>query len=101
MYATLLRSSSVVEADKGLVENGSRPPSPPESGTTTPRLSIAPCPIRLQPLIPPMNYGAVDLHNIYRSSFPQDRNVDFLHALRIKTTLYVLTTAVMIIHEGY
>lgn len=65
----------------------SEPPSPPSTGSSTPRVTIGPCPSRLQPLIPPFNYGTVDVHTIYRSSFPQDRNLDFLQTLKIRSIL--------------
>ena len=70
----------------------SRPPSPPESGTTTPRLSLAPCPTRLRPLFPPPNYGCVDDFKIYRSSYPQDRHMDFVRSLGIRTVLTLVET---------
>ena len=65
----------------------SRPPSPPESGTTTPRLTIKPCPDRLRPYYPPPNYGTVDDYKIYRSSFPQDRHISFVSGLGIRSVL--------------
>ncbi len=65
----------------------SRPPSPPESGTTTPRLTIKPCPERLRPYYPPPNYGTVDKYKIYRSSFPQDRHISFVYGLGIRSVL--------------
>ena len=67
--------------------SSSRPPSPPESGSTTPRLTIAPCPPRLQPYVPPPNYGTVDIHKTYRSSFPQDRHMDFMISMKIRSVL--------------
>ena len=72
--------------------SSSRPPSPPESGTTTPRLTLAPCPTRLRPLYPPPNYGCVDRNKIYRSSYPQDRNVDFVRSLGVRTVLTLVDT---------
>lgn len=65
----------------------SRPPSPPESGTTTPRLTIKPCPDRLRPHYPPPNYGTVEDYKIYRSSFPQDRHISFVSGLGVKSVL--------------
>jgi hypothetical protein len=65
----------------------SRPPSPPESGTATPRLTIKPCPDRLRPYYPPPNYGTVEDHKIYRSSFPQDRHISFVSGLGIRSVL--------------
>ncbi|KAF2480180.1 protein-tyrosine phosphatase, partial [Neohortaea acidophila] len=62
------------------------------TGSTTPRVTIGPCPSRLQPLLPPFNYGTVDVHTIYRSSFPQDRNLDFLQTLKIRSILTLVDT---------
>ncbi|KAK5171271.1 tyrosine-protein phosphatase siw14 [Saxophila tyrrhenica] len=70
----------------------SRPPSPPESGSATPRVTIAPCPIRLRPYIPPPNYGTVELHKVFRSSFPQDRHMDFVKTLGIRSMLTLVDT---------
>lgn len=67
----------------------SRPPSPPESGTTTPRVTIAPCPSRLTPLFPPPNYTCVDEDKVYRSSYPQDRHVEFIDSIGVSSILYV------------
>ncbi|KAK5138341.1 hypothetical protein LTR08_003402 [Meristemomyces frigidus] len=69
----------------------SLPPSPP-SGAATPTLRIAQCPLRLRPLIPPPNYGAVKQGAILRSAFPQDRNVEFLKGLQVKTVLCLVAT---------
>ncbi|KAK4496289.1 hypothetical protein PRZ48_012269 [Zasmidium cellare] len=66
---------------EGVEHGSSRPPSPPETRSPTPRVSIAPCPSRLTPLVPPVNYGAVEKRTIFRSGFPQDRNVEFLERL--------------------
>ena len=65
----------------------SRPPSPPESGTATPRVTIGLCPPRLTPLYVPINYGCVDEDKIFRSSYPQDRNVEFIDSLGIRSVL--------------
>ncbi|KAK3050426.1 tyrosine-protein phosphatase siw14 [Extremus antarcticus] len=72
---------------KAKKESKSGPPSPPDSGSTTPRLTIAPCPARLRPYLPPLNFGAVELHRVFRSSFPMDRNVEFLKKLHIRSLL--------------
>ncbi|KAK4541233.1 hypothetical protein LTR36_008149 [Oleoguttula mirabilis] len=74
------------------VEYTSRPPTPPESGAATPVLHIAHCPPRLRPLIPPPNYGATKSGAVYRSAFPQDRNIDFLSGLDVKTVLCLVGT---------
>lgn len=83
-----LRAASRSVADIGTVEYGSsRPPSPPSTGTTTPTLSIAPCPLRLWPFVPPPQYGVVEDATIFRSSYPQDRNMEFIKSLEIKSIL--------------
>ncbi|EMD96434.1 hypothetical protein COCC4DRAFT_84126 [Bipolaris maydis ATCC 48331] len=56
-------------------------------GTITPTLSIPSSPERLQPLIPPTNYGAVLPGCIYRSGYPQEKNYDFIKHVGIKTIL--------------
>jgi tyrosine-protein phosphatase SIW14 len=66
----------------------SRPPSPP----TRPDSPYAGYPSRLQPLLPPPNFGAVIDHQVFRSAFPQDRNLDFLDALGVKTLLCFVDT---------
>nr|POE82282.1 hypothetical protein CFP56_67046 [Quercus suber] len=65
----------------------SRAPSPPSTGANTPTLRIAPCPDRLLPIYPPFNYGTVEHKSIYRSSYPLERNIDFIIRLHIKTVL--------------
>ena len=45
-------------------------------------------PARLTSLLPPSNFGAVDEHAIFRSAFPQDRNVGFLQKLGLRGILY-------------
>jgi hypothetical protein len=76
-----------VNGDAEDLPTSSRPPSPPGSGTVTPTVTIGPCPRRLTPSYPPLNYGCVDENKIYRSSYPQDRNVDFIDGLGIRTVL--------------
>ena len=66
----------------------SGPPSPPESETSSRRLTIAPCPARFRPFIPPPNFGAVEDHKIFRSAFPADRNMDFCKGLDVRVMLY-------------
>jgi len=53
---------------------------------------IEPCPARLLPLVPPPNYGTVDEGCIYRSAFPQDRNLDFMQMLHVSTILTLVDT---------
>lgn len=65
----------------------SRPPSPPDSGVRYRRLSIAPCPLRLTPFYPPVNFACVERGTIFRSGFPSNRNVPFLQGLSIKTIM--------------
>jgi hypothetical protein len=81
----LIRSLTDVPPDEP-----SGPPSPPDdSGTTTPRVSIMPCPPRLKAYYPPPNYGTVEEDKIFRSSFPQERHMDFVKSLGVRSVLYV------------
>ncbi|KAF2127273.1 tyrosine-protein phosphatase-like protein SIW14 [Dothidotthia symphoricarpi CBS 119687] len=57
---------------------------PKSSGTVTP---TKPASERLCSLIPPPNYGAVIPDAIYRSSYPQEKNYEFLKNLKIKSIL--------------
>lgn len=68
-------------------ESISRPPTPPDSGSSSPL-----GPERLRSLIPPPNYGTVTPRNIYRSSFPQDRNMNFMKTMRIRSVLTLVGT---------
>ena len=70
-------------ANQGLAETASRPPTPPDHDAF-PSQNV---PLRWRPLIPPPNYGTVDVHAIYRSSFPQARNLRFIRSLGIKSVL--------------
>ncbi|KAF2200448.1 hypothetical protein GQ43DRAFT_472714 [Delitschia confertaspora ATCC 74209] len=45
------------------------------------------CPDRLRSLLPPANFGAVTPGSIYRSSYPQPDNFEFLKSLNLKTIL--------------
>ncbi|KAF2467090.1 uncharacterized protein BDR25DRAFT_317308 [Lindgomyces ingoldianus] len=45
------------------------------------------CPDRLRPLLPPANFGAVVPGSIFRSSYPQPENLEFLKTLKLKTVL--------------
>lgn len=90
---TVADGTAPVEAEKvgdmmEGVEYTSRPPTP-ESGAATPTLRIEQCPMRLRSLVPPPNYGAIKTGAVFRSAFPQDRNVEFLKGLDVKTVLYV------------
>ncbi|TKA82314.1 hypothetical protein B0A55_01460 [Friedmanniomyces simplex] len=76
----------------GLAQSESRPPSPPESGAATPTLRIPPCPCRLRPLIPPPNYGATQEGDVFRSAYPQDRNLNFLKLLDVRNLLCLVET---------
>ncbi|KAI7297065.1 hypothetical protein KC315_g18617 [Hortaea werneckii] len=83
-----MAKTEIKEADAmdGGVEYTSRPSSPP-SGAQTPSLRLEECPSRLRPQIPPPNYGAVKPGVLFRSAFPQDRNLEFLEGLNIRTIL--------------
>lgn len=69
----------------------SQMPSPPDSRSPTPRFNLDICPKRLYPLIPPRNYGAVYDNKMYRSSFPQRENIDFLGSLELRSILTLTT----------
>ncbi|KAJ4365235.1 tyrosine-protein phosphatase siw14 [Neocucurbitaria cava] len=56
-------------------------------GTTTPAASIRSASERLHSLIPPTNYGAVLPGHIFRSSYPEEKNYEFLKDLKIKSIL--------------
>lgn len=56
-------------------------------GTITPATSIRSAQARLYSLIPPTNYGAVLPGSIFRSSYPEEANYDFLRDVKIKTIL--------------
>lgn len=56
-------------------------------GTVTPATSIRSAKERLHSLIPPTNYGAVLPGSIYRSSYPEERNYEFIKDLKIKSIL--------------
>ncbi|EMC97567.1 hypothetical protein BAUCODRAFT_53222, partial [Baudoinia panamericana UAMH 10762] len=43
-------------------------------------------------LIPPPNFGATKDGNLYRSAFPQDRNIDFLRSLKFRNVLCLVDT---------
>ena len=47
------------------------------------------CPPRLQPLLPPKNFGAVMASEVYRSSMPEPENFGFLATLKLKMILYI------------
>ncbi|KAI7515039.1 hypothetical protein KC347_g204 [Hortaea werneckii] len=88
MAKTEIKEADAVDGGVGHI---SRPPSPP-SGTQTPSLRLEECPSRLRPQIPPPNYGAVKPGLLFRSAFPQDRNLDFLEDLNIRTILSFVPT---------
>lgn len=68
-------------------------PTPPESSTgTPPKVTIAPLPARLMNFIPPANYGMVERNTVYRSGFPQDKHLDFMGSLKIRSILKLVDT---------
>ncbi|KAK3706755.1 tyrosine-protein phosphatase siw14 [Vermiconidia calcicola] len=79
-------------ATKMTREPGSLPPSPPSSGSTTPSLNTGPIPPRLRAYVPPQNYGTVDPQTVFRSSFPQDGNIDFIKSLNVRSVLTLVST---------
>ncbi|CBX92135.1 hypothetical protein IAQ61_000313 [Plenodomus lingam] len=60
---------------------------PSSRGTVTPAHSIRSASERLHSLIPPSNYGAVVPGMIYRSSYPEEKNYEFLKDLKIKSII--------------
>jgi tyrosine-protein phosphatase SIW14 len=58
----------------------------PETRTPSP-ITIAAAPGRLRSLFPPSNYGAVVPGSVYRSSYPQEKNYDFLKSIGVKTIM--------------
>ncbi|GAB1741325.1 hypothetical protein NU219Hw_g6563t1 [Hortaea werneckii] len=90
MAKTEIKEADAMDGGGG-VEYTSRPPSPP-SGARTPSLRLEECPSRLRPQIPPPNYGAVKPGALFRSAFPQDRNLEFLEGLNIRTILSFVAT---------
>ncbi|KAI8934444.1 hypothetical protein NX059_009176 [Plenodomus lindquistii] len=60
---------------------------PDSQGTVTPAHSIRSATERLHSLIPPSNYGAVVPGMIYRSSYPEKKNYEFLKDLKIKSII--------------
>lgn len=56
-------------------------------GTVTPASSVRSASERFHPFIPPANYGAVLPGIIYRSSYPEEKNYEFIKDLKIKSIL--------------
>jgi tyrosine-protein phosphatase SIW14 len=56
-------------------------------GTTTPASSVRSAAERFHAYIPPSNYGAVLPGLIYRSSYPESKNYEFIKDLKIKSIL--------------
>lgn len=56
-------------------------------GTITPASSIRSASERFHAYMPPSNYGAVLPGSIYRSSYPEERNYEFIKDLNIKSIL--------------
>jgi tyrosine-protein phosphatase SIW14 len=56
-------------------------------GTVTPASSVRSASERFHPYIPPTNYGAVLPGIIYRSSYPEEKNYEFIKDLKIKSIL--------------
>jgi tyrosine-protein phosphatase SIW14 len=56
-------------------------------GTVTPASSIRSASERFHPFVPPSNYGAVVPGSIYRSSYPEAKNYEFIKDVKIKSIL--------------
>lgn len=65
---------------KCMIESKSR-------GTVTPASSVRSAAQRFHSFVPPANYGAVLPGIIYRSSYPQQKNFEFIKDLKIKSIL--------------
>jgi tyrosine-protein phosphatase SIW14 len=66
---------------------GSSAASTTETGTVTPSSVRSVVPDRLHMRIPPANYGAVVPGSIYRCSYPEPANYEFIKDLKIKSIL--------------
>lgn len=60
-------------------------------GTITPASSIRSGPERFHAFVPPTNYGAVLPGLIYRSSYPEKKNYEFIKDLKIKSILTLVS----------
>jgi tyrosine-protein phosphatase SIW14 len=80
------------------IELTSRPPTPPTRPDSPEKVA---CPARLHSRIPPRNFGAVTDHQIYRSGFPEARNLDFMRGLNIKTLLCFVETEPCVEYTTY
>lgn len=69
---------SVDESDGNVDAAKTRTPSP---------ITETIAPGRLRSLFPPSNYGAVVPGAVYRSSYPQEKNFEFLESLKLKTII--------------
>jgi tyrosine-protein phosphatase SIW14 len=56
-------------------------------GTVSPASSVRSAAQRLHPFVPPSNYGTVLPGILYRSSYPEKKNYEFIEDLKIKTIL--------------
>jgi tyrosine-protein phosphatase SIW14 len=70
------------------------------TGSTTPS-SIRSTPERLQMRIPPPNYGAVVPGSIYRSSYPDPTNHEFLRDLKIKSILTLVPEPIAPAYQSF
>ena len=66
------------ESDENVDDTKTRSPSP---------ITQTIAPGRLRSLFPPSNYGAVVPGSVYRSSYPQEKNFEFLESLKLKTII--------------
>lgn len=70
-------------------------------GTVTPAGSIRSACDRLHPLVPPINYGAVLPGSIYRSSYPEEKNYEFLKDLGIKSILTLVPEPISTDYQAF
>lgn len=77
-HAECMHHEDLVDGDENADVVKTRTPSP---------ITETIAPGRLRSLFPPSNYGAVVPGSVYRSSYPQAKNFDFLQSLKLKTII--------------
>lgn len=82
-----IHAAEVHHEDLPHENEGSSAASTTETGTITPSSVRSVVPERLHMRIPPLNYGAVIPGSIYRCSYPEPANYEFIKDLKIKSIL--------------
>jgi tyrosine-protein phosphatase SIW14 len=70
-------------------------------GTITPASSVRSAAQRFHSYLPPANYGAVLPGIIYRSSFPAEKNYEFIKDLKIKTILTLVPGPISLEYQTF